>query len=190
MTTWIDFRELRQRLDFADVLKHYGVELKGKKGGQLHGFCPLPTHNGQRRSPSFSVNLHRRIFNCFGCQAKGNVLDFAARMEGLDPDDPRQLREAALKLADRYGIGAPNGKPVTKRPPHANSRAADLPPKGEPTSNDVAQENAEPAVTGSAVVNAPLDFELKQLDSSHPYLKGRGFTEKTIEYFGLGYCSR
>lgn len=40
------------------------------------------------------------------------------------------------------------------------------------------------------VVNPPLDFELKKLDSKHPYLLNRGFTQETIDYFGVGFCSR
>ena len=40
------------------------------------------------------------------------------------------------------------------------------------------------------VVNAPLDFELKGLDCEHPYLLNRGFTQDTIDHFGLGFCSR
>jgi len=30
MATWIDFKELRSQLRFADVLRHYKVELKLK----------------------------------------------------------------------------------------------------------------------------------------------------------------
>ncbi len=42
----------------------------------------------------------------------------------------------------------------------------------------------------SVVVNAPLDFMLKDLDPKHPYLRDRGFQPDTIEYFGLGFCAR
>jgi DNA primase len=42
----------------------------------------------------------------------------------------------------------------------------------------------------SVVVNAPLDFELQRLESDHPYLRERGFTEETVKRFGLGYCQR
>jgi hypothetical protein len=52
------------------------------------------------------------------------------------------------------------------------------------------QETIGEAVSESAIVNEPLDFELKGLDAKHPYLLGRGFTVETIGYFGLGYCSR
>ena len=69
MTTWIDFKALRAKLDFEQVLRHYGIEVK-RKGNQHHGYCPLPNHNGKKNSPSFSANLDRGIFQCFGCGAK------------------------------------------------------------------------------------------------------------------------
>ena len=59
--------------------------------------------------------------------------------------------------------------------------------KEAPTARKPAKTETENA---SAVVNAPLDFELKGLDAEHPYLKGRGFTPETIGHFGLGFCSR
>ncbi len=42
----------------------------------------------------------------------------------------------------------------------------------------------------SALINPALDFELKQLDASHPYLKSRGFSRLTIQHFGLGFCAK
>ena len=81
MSAWVNFKELRTKLSFEQVLAHYRVEVR-KKGDQHHGYCPLPKHNGKRNSPSFSANLKRSIFQCFGCGAKGNVLEFAAMMEG------------------------------------------------------------------------------------------------------------
>lgn len=47
MTQWVDFKLLRERLDFAAVLQHYGVTLKGK-GEQQQGFCPLQSHSVKR----------------------------------------------------------------------------------------------------------------------------------------------
>jgi DNA primase len=38
-------------------------------------------------------------------------------------------------------------------------------------------------------INLPLKFDLKNLDHSHPYLKERGFTQATLEYFGVGHHS-
>lgn len=177
-STWINFKELRANLNFADVLKTYGVELKSK-GTQHHGFCPLPNHNGKRNSPSFSANLEKGIFNCFGCGAKGNALEFAALMEGVSPQNGAELRKVAIKLRDKFcpQLGS-SPKENEKRPDHTEAEQFDLP--------HTANQSGKPNV----VVNAPLNFELKQLDTKHPYLDKRGFTAETIERFGLGYCSK
>src|ERR1700722_8864372 len=110
---WIDFKELRSRLTFIDVLEHYKVK-ETVKGDRATGFCPLPTHQGRRNSPSFSVELVRGIWQCFGCHAKGNVLDFACRMEGFNPDNPKELRQAAIKIIEAFLI---RGDPPTENRP-------------------------------------------------------------------------
>jgi DNA primase len=170
---WIDFKALRAKLDFAAVLEHYGVEVK-RKGNQHHGYCPLPNHNGKKNSPSFSANLDKGIFQCFGCGAKGNILDFAAFMENADPESGAALHEVAHKLQQRF-CPELGGADERKTPP-AEKPAAPKP--------------AEPKSELPVIVNEPLNFDLKGLDAEHPYLLGRGFTPETIERFGLGFCSR
>ena len=112
---WIDFKALRAKLDFASVLEGYGITVK-RKGSQHHGFCPLPSHNGKRNSPSFSAQLERGIFQCFGCGAKGNVLEFAALMESVDPKDGVALRGVALKLQQRFCPNLANVVPALASP--------------------------------------------------------------------------
>ncbi len=183
-STWIDFRELRSRLRLADLLKSYKVELR-VKGQRATGFCPLPghpRHDGKRHSPSFSANLDRGLFQCFGCGAKGNVLDFAAYMEGVDPADTRALRDVAIKLQDRFGL-VPQDRKST--PPESAAKSA-----SKANATLVKGTFAAPAAQKQRVVNVPIDFELKHLDSNHPYLSERGLSNETIAHFGLGYCSR
>jgi DNA primase len=163
MNKWIDFRELRAQLDFETVLKHFRVEVR-RKGDQHLGFCPLPNHKGKRNSPSFSANLERGIFQCFGCGAKGNILEFVALMRNTNPTDGAALRKVALDLQKKFCNGAACEAEKAKE----KETKPDLP----------------------AVVNAPLDFELKNLDVTHPYLPGRKFTLETIVHFGLGFCKR
>jgi len=170
MNTWIDFKALRAQLDFEQVLRHYGVEVK-RKGNQHHGFCPLPNHNGKRNSPSFSANLDRGIFQCFGCGAKGNVLEFAALMSKADPKDGAALHGIAVELQRRFCpelVSTEESKKAPSKPPDKPVPKSDLP----------------------IVVNAPLDFTLQGLNPEHPYLLSRGLTPETIAHFGLGYCSR
>lgn len=166
MAKWIDFKELRTKLKFTEVLQRYNVQLI-MKGDRASGFCPLPTHQGNRKSPSFSVQLERGIWQCFGCHAKGNVLDFACRMEGFDPTVPQELRKAAIKIFDTFRIGI-------------SARAPDRKKIEEVQYHDIRE----------VLINAPIDFELQSLDPAHPYLLERGFTAETIEHFGLGFCNR
>lgn len=181
MVKRINFKELRQELSFEAILTHYEVSLKGSNG-QLSGFCPLPTHQGKgegKRSPSFSANTVKGIWQCFGCGAKGNLIEFAGRMEGLNPDNPQDFRKIAVLLYDRYfGNGKPKATPPTPVPV----------PEQEPEVKQELKTEAEKKLP--VIVNARLDFELKNLDYGHPYLKGRGFSDAVIKAFGLGYCDR
>jgi len=170
MTAWIDFKELRAQLEFKAVLSHYGIEVK-QKGSQHHGFCPLPNHKGQRNSPSFSANLERGIFQCFGCGAKGNVLDFAVLMSNVDLHDRAGFRRVAIDLQKRFC-------PQAATPPAKPSEKTEKPAQAQPPGNAL------------RIINAPLDFELKGLNQAHPYLLNRGLETKTIQHFGLGVCSR
>jgi DNA primase len=170
MATWIDFKELRSKLNFEEVLRHYKVEVK-RKGSQHHGFCPLPNHNGKKNSPSFSASLDKGIFQCFGCGAKGNILDFAALMENANPKDGAALHTVAVELQKRFC-------PELGNKPKEKTGEEKTPPKAEPKSDL------------PTIVNAPLDFELKGLNREHPYLLNREFSQNTIDHFGLGFCSR
>jgi DNA primase (bacterial type) len=180
----IDFKELRMRLSFPEVLAHYKAEGKAKGGEQWQGYCPLPSHvhngdGGKPRSPSFSVNFTRGIYNCFGCGGKGNVLEFVIRMEGFDPNSGEQFRRGALRAEELFIGGRGTSEGTRKSSPSQ--------PKATATRQSVpAKEEPELPI----VENSPLDFVLQGLDAAHPYLAGRGFTPEIIEMFGLGYCSR
>lgn len=183
MSSWIDFKDLRTRLDFGAVLRHYGVTLN-VKGQQHNGFCPLPGHPGKKKSPSFSANLPRGIWQCFGCGAKGNVLDFAVRMEGKNPDNSEQFRQAALVIQEHFFPSSGSKTPDSTGNKGAG-KTTEAPAPAKPTAKEPVKTDERPHR-----INTPLDFELKGLDPNHPYLLGRGFTAETIENFGLGYCSR
>lgn len=166
---WINFKELRARLKFEDVLGHFGVEVSSK-GNQHQGPCPLPGHTGVRGPRTFSANLERGIFQCFSCGTKGNTLEFAALMSGVDPEDGAALRKVAVELQTRF---CPEGASTRTKAKAAPS----MPPQ-------------KAGKAPQRLVNAPLDFALKDLDSAHPYFDQCGLREETIRHFGLGFCSR
>src|SRR5260221_4030169 len=51
-----------------------------KVGGRYTGRCPF--HDD--RTPSFSVNAVDKLYYCFGCGAKGDLITFVRETEGLD----------------------------------------------------------------------------------------------------------
>jgi DNA primase len=108
---------------------------------------------------TFHANLTKNAFHCFSCKARGNVLDFVAAMEKCS------VRDAALKLAEWFAI------------------------KQEDTPAPKATKPEGPAGASTAMVNKPLNFQLRGVDSAHPYLADRGITKETAEAFGVGYFS-
>src|SRR3954454_12777946 len=64
--------------DFVDVVSA-GTQLR-KAGARDGGRCPFP----EDRSPSFSVNAVDKLYYCFGCGAKGDLITFVRDTEGLD----------------------------------------------------------------------------------------------------------
>lgn len=177
---YIDFAFVKENASFERVLNHYHLQSRGT-GVQRSLCCPF--HPDKR--PSCRVELDKKVWHCFACQASGNVLEFVARMEG----DPEGLRAAAVKLAEICGVAlaAPRGKPAEEPSQTAqNGRRKARTPKPEP---EVKEPAAAPPAAEERPVNAPLTFELK-LDPVHPYLAGRCVSPETIATFGLGYCSR
>jgi DNA primase len=175
MSAWVDYRKLRETLNFAMVLDHYRVQYK-RKGTQVQAYCPLPKHEGHQNSTAFSVSLEKRIFQCFGCGAKGNVLDFVCLMENLNPRDSNEFRRAAIVAQETFSFANDVTPAFTAKAPVKYS------PRSQPPTTRIRQQ--------SALVNQPLDFELKNLDTRPPYLLKRGFADRTIAHFGLGYCSK
>lgn len=207
---FVDFTHVKLAADFAKVLSHYGIAMPREKT-QFKVSCPF--HNEEE--PSLSVNVAEKKFKCFGCDAKGSVLDFVARMEGCD------LRQAAIKLAEICGCdlatpktGSPGNShrkakegqehPVraqtageedtqASEAPKEPQEAAQRKPKAEGRAAGAARSAPAPASARSALaseeVNPPLGVKLT-LDPKHAYLGRRGLSAETIATFGLGYCSR
>jgi len=213
--SWIDFTALKEAADFLPVLGHYNIELK-RKGSQRVALCPFH----EETKPSCSINLDKKVFQCFGCRKKGNILDFVKCMEQSTlPDAAKVLAEVCsvdLPLREREGNGA-DAQSGTSRPAQreTKSRRAKSAKIGAGASNKSetaipsssmkkpAQRNPEKATAPShehdGPINPPLTFSLT-LDTAHPYLDERMedmnlgdesmFGEHLFELFGLGVANR
>src|SRR5205823_11850110 len=65
-----------------------------KTGGRYMGRCPFH----EERTPSFSVNPTDKLYYCFGCGAKGDLITFVRETEQLD------FAGAIEWLGDRFNV--------------------------------------------------------------------------------------
>jgi DNA primase len=164
---WVDFALIRERADFATILARYDIAPSNLQG-QITVLCPF--HDD--RQPSLSINLDRKLFHCFACQAKGDILDFVARIEDVS------LPDAARIVARYCGIPVEGYSPACRPPPKAAAE----------------RQNA-------SFVNGTIRKERQHhvkipgcckiaLDQAHQYLFDRDLTPELIQFFGLGYCAQ
>lgn len=168
------------------VLDRYAVPLRQVGPNTLRGKCPLPTHNSEKSTESFTATLSKGIGGAWACQSQscikarkrvgGNALDFVAVMEECS------VRDAAIKLQTWFLVPAAGGDGEAAG--HKPNPATAAP--SEPPRNLVSKEKQE---VGESGTNKPLTFTLQKIDYGHPYLRERGLNEETIRTFGVGYFS-
>ncbi len=186
MGQFIDFRFVKDNASFEAVLRRYDIDLKGT-GDERSALCPFH----EETKPSFKVNLGKGGFHCFGCGAKGNVLDFVAKLEGC------ALREAAVIVAEASGISLSERTEAADTPRSGRNTAKAREEAGNGACRRLRrpQRRPKPATAREKAApqdrperNPPLSFRLK-LDPEHPYLLGR-LSASLIQHFELGYCDR
>jgi DNA primase len=84
--------EVRAAADMVSVVSAR-TQLR-KTGGRFLGRCPFH----EERTPSFSVNATDKLYYCFGCGAKGDLITFVRETEQLD------FAGAIEWLADRFNV--------------------------------------------------------------------------------------
>ena len=82
------YETIKAAISVKQAAKHYGLKVS------RNGMACCPFHND--RYPSLKLN--EEYFFCFGCGAKGDVIDFVARFFDLSS------YEAAQKLASDFGL--------------------------------------------------------------------------------------
>ena len=177
---FVDFKAVKRAVRIVEVLSHYGLlDTLREKGEGLVGSCPF-CEEGPPAS-TFRVSPEKNAFYCFHCKFGGNILDFVARREGVS------VRAAAALLAEWFRVNETRVKRTEPRSPPAKS--ATPIEKTPPGSSQEAPQEAKPPFP---IDNPPLLFQgLKNLDYGHEHLIDTlGFAVETMEYFGVGYCSK
>lgn len=92
----IDRDEVSRMLSVEAVARQYNVSLPAKSNGVIR--CPLYGHDDS--TPSFSIDLDSGLWNCFGCDKKGDIFSLVAELENLDVvSDFVQVLEKSADIA-------------------------------------------------------------------------------------------
>lgn len=75
----IDIESIKAKNDVVDVIARY-VKLR-KAGKRFQGLCPF---HDDKDTPSLVVYPDKQNWHCFGCQKRGDVIDFVAALEHTD----------------------------------------------------------------------------------------------------------
>ena len=91
------YESIKAAISVKQAAEHYGLKVN------RNGMACCPFHND--RHPSLKLN--EEYFFCFGCGAKGDVIDLVARLYDLSG------YEAVQKLAADFGISTEPGQAVS-----------------------------------------------------------------------------
>lgn len=151
--------EIRSRLDILDVVQSR-VVLK-KKGANYWGCCPF--HN--EKTPSFSVNVQKGIYKCFGCGEGGDAISFLMKINN------QSFNDVIKDLAEQFNIELPSSKGDSKQYSEDKQQVKNLLEK----TCDYYHNNL---------------FTLPEAKSAIDYLNKRGITKEIIDEYKIGYSQK
>jgi DNA primase len=123
--------------------------------------CPF--HD--ERSPSFSLDPVKKVYNCFGCGEKGDVFSFVQKTHGVD------FVQALEFLADLTHVELERAE----EDPEAERRRA-------------AQDRLRSLLTRAAQFYSAYLWKAGEAEGARSYLAARGLERAVLEEFQVGYA--
>jgi DNA primase len=148
---------VKERADIVELARAR-TELRQVRDEWI-GRCPFH----EERSPSFSVNAGKKLYYCFGCHAKGDVIEFVRQTEAVD------YVGAIEWLASRYGLELEyeEASPAEEARRRRDDRLRTL-------LDETARWYARRLTSGAAG------------SAAREYLAGRGLGDEVIERYAVG----
>ena len=157
-----DIQRMKAQADLVEVMRASGLELVPVGKNLL---CRCPWHDD--KEASLVVNPEKQLYNCFGCEAKGDVLTFLQETEHLS------FRAALERLSAIVGESPSSSSP-------SSSAAPDDPDLlvGGLTRPELLKRVAQHYAQG-----------LAKSQEAQEYLRDRSLGDvETLRAFGVGYC--
>ncbi len=150
--------EIKERIDAVELISE-SVQLK-RTGRSFKGLCPFHAEN----TPSFVVFPDTGTWHCFGaCGEGGDIFTFVMKREGWD------FRTSLEELARRAGVEL---RPRTEKEEVEDQERAGL----------------REILAAAATYYHNLLLKAPQAQAARDYVSRRGFADRTIEAFQLGYA--
>jgi DNA primase len=149
--------------DAVDMLDLVGSRTELRKSGGTTYMAICPFHD--ERTPSMSVDVVKKLYHCFGCDAGGDAISFVRELEGVDFVGAIEL------LADRYGVQL---EVAEEDPREAERRAR--------------RERLLALLDRTAAYYERVLWESAEAEAARSYLLGRGLSEESLRAFRVGYA--
>ncbi len=146
----------------ADILDVVGARTQLKKAGARYvGRCPFH----EERTPSFSVNAADKLYYCFGCGAKGDLLTFVRDTENLDFAGAVEWLAERFRVTLEYEESSPEADRARQR-----------------------RERLNALLDQAATFYERYLWEAASAEDARQYLAGRGFAEAVCREYRLGFA--
>lgn len=144
----------------ADFVEVVGARTQLRKAGARYsGRCPFH----EDRSPSFSVNAVDKLYYCFGCGAKGDLITFVRETEGLDFAGAIEWLGERFRVPIEYEEASPAQDAARQR-----------------------RQRLYALLDQAATYYERTLWESQAGGLARDYLKGRGLSEEICREFRLG----
>lgn len=178
----VAIEEARSRFRLSDIAERTGIYVP-RSGGSVMVRCPFPAHGHFDSSPSLRLHLDDGIWHCFGCGARGDVVEWVRQTEGVGWAEATRLLDQGGPLKNAW----PSASHEPRGAPYGASRGGHC-------------EYPEPSRTPASRVLAALasawrHYTSRQLHySGAEYLFRRGIDVRVLERlvgrFEVGHTPR
>lgn len=164
---------LKREASLVELAKAAGVKLE-RRGEDLFGRCPFHEED----TASLSIHPEKNVFHCFGCGAKGNVVDWVMQ-------ERKVSFRHAVEILRRESVPSAGERAKEKAPVSSLARRAGggklIAPLG-------------PSAEDQELLRQMVDYyhsTLKESPEALDYLASRGITHpELVDRFRLGFANR
>jgi DNA primase catalytic core len=160
----IELERLKREVSLERLAEAKGVKLERRGADTLVGLCPFH----EEKTASFTVSPKKNVFVCFGCGAKGSVIDFVMKSEGISFRHAVEVLRAGAQLRPEVAVKM---SAVRRLPAPVDASADD-----------------------KALLHQVVQYYHQTLNSTleaQAYLRKRGLdSAELIEHFKLGFANR